>query len=745
MAPLLDIGLLPLPAATLDADLRVVDANRDLCRLLGMTAELQRGRRLTDLLLSVGGQPLEDAAAPTYRLPGGETDCWLRVDVSPRGDGALALLTDVTAEQSALAATQAQHAIRDELMHDAEVGTWRYDPDADTYEFSSQLSLGYPPSDGPVPLSLLRQIQHRDDAAHEDELRARLITKGGSANGEVRYLHAQGGWTHLLVHYRSGRRLPSGLFEIHGLSQRVTDLARARDEANINAQRLRLALAAASAGVFEYDYKRQTFWRSPELRAMIGPEGERAADTEPLALFFEEDRDLVRALWERATLGRRGEAADVRVVLEGGQRWTRFYFEVEHDDAGQPLRGVGLIVDIDEAKRQSLALDEARRAAEDATAAKSTFLASVSHEIRTPMNGIVGVLNLLRRETLSEEGAALLDEALGCTQMLSQLINDVLDFSKMEAGRLDLSPIPTDPLAIAESVAGLIRPQAEAKGLTLAVTAPPEMDFAAIDPLRLRQCLFNVVGNAVKFTEEGGVEIRLAYAEGETGRQLRVEVEDTGIGVPLEAQDRLFDRFQQVDSGTARRFGGTGLGLAISRSLARMMGGDMDFVSTPGQGSTFRFSIDAPAAEAPAAEEADAFAGAPLSGLSVLLVDDNRINRLVGSKTLEALGARASTVDSGEAAVAAAAVERFDLILMDISMPGMDGVEATRRIRALGGPAAETPIVALTAAVMDHQRQSYFAAGMDGVVGKPFSPAELLAEVARLAGAGAEDQAALKA
>jgi signal transduction histidine kinase/ActR/RegA family two-component response regulator len=416
---------------------------------------------------------------------------------------------------------------------------------------------------------------------------------------------------------------------------------------------------------------------------------------------------------------------------------VRVYFDIERTADGRPRRGVGLMIDVDAVKRQELALRDAQGAAEAATRAKSDFLASVSHEIRTPMNGVVGVMNLLKREPLSDEGRDLLEEAIGCAAMLSQLINDVLDFSKIEAGKLELAPTPADPAAIARSVVNLIRPQALAKGLSLDLTLAPDLGWVSLDEVRLRQILFNLVGNAVKFTESGGVEVRVRAAGGRRAPALRVEVEDTGIGVPQDARERLFDRFQQADAGSARRFGGAGLGLAISRQLARMMGGDLDYRSCEGQGSTFWFEVAAPPAQAPKAAIVDK-GGAPLAGLRVLVVDDNRVNRLVGVKALEALGAEASAVESGAEAIEAVATQIFDLVLMDISMPGMDGLEATRRLRALGERTAALPVVALTADVMRHPRSEYVAAGMNGLLPKPFSPADLLAELVRLSTEGQE-------
>jgi signal transduction histidine kinase/CheY-like chemotaxis protein len=549
----------------------------------------------------------------------------------------------------------------------------------------------------------------------------------------MRYRRADGGWTHLNVHYRAGDLTPSGKYEMYGLSQSVTSLAKARDEATANAQRLRLALKAAGAGVFEYDYPNRRMWLSPEVAAMLNAEARRSGVTDPFSVFHPDDRQRAAALRGRAVAAGQVDPIDLRMLHADGERWVRVCFEVDHDAEGLATRGVGVILDIHERKLQELALDEARRTAEAATATKSGFLASVSHEIRTPMNGIVGVLNLLKRERLTAEGADLLEEALGCSEMLSQLINDVLDFSKIEAGRLELAPSPTDPLAVTQGVVNLLTNQAEAKGLFLRLVAPETPGWVLVDSLRLRQCLFNVIGNAVKFTERGGVEVRLALSGAGRKQTLTVEVEDTGIGVAESAREQLFDRFHQADTGATRKFGGTGLGLAISRVLARMMGGDMDYESLEGRGSTFWFTIDAPAAASPVDGAAASLVGAPLEGLRVLLVDDNRINRLVAAKSLEALGAETEEAESGPEAIEAVSRSGFDLVLMDINMPGMDGLEATRHIRALGPGAAGIPIVALTADVMSHHRQAYFDAGMNGVVPKPFSPAQLLAEITRLA------------
>ncbi|MDB5426212.1 MAG: sensory box histidine kinase/response regulator [Phenylobacterium sp.] len=725
---------LPMPMAVLDGELAILEVNAALAELLEVPAASLLGEPLRERLCSAASDVPPGDGVQTFGFQYADGPRWLRLDLQAHGEQTLALLVDVTGERTVLERMKADFAARGRLMHDAEVGVWRYDPDAEVYHFPSELALGHAAIGEPVPLAGLRAVQHEDDRAIDDAIRERLTRGEGAAEAEMRYRTGDGGWRHLRVLYRSGRKLKSGRYEMYGISQSVTDLAQARDEANANAQRLKLALTAARAGVFGYDYLKGEYWLSPEFRDVLGKEAiaAAAAADDPRMIFHPDDRDTLRAMGEASQKAGQAVSSEARVVRAEGAIWVRVYWQTECDPAGAPVRGIGLLLDIDEEKRQELALTDARRLAESATASKSSFLASVSHEIRTPMNGIVGVLNLLEREALSVEGRDLLGEALACSDMLAQLIDDVLDFSKMEAGKLEVAPTPTDPAAVMASVVALLHPQADTKNLYMRAVAE-QMGWAEIDPVRLRQCLFNVIGNAVKFTDTGGVEVRMRYVEG-APRKLRCEVHDTGVGVPEHAKAALFDRFQQAHAGPDRKFGGTGLGLAISRNLAELMGGEMGFESTEDVGSVFWFEIAAPHAEpltpAPQAKAGDA----PLAGLKVLLVDDNRTNRVIGLKSLEALGAEAETADSGEAAIAAAARGGYDLILMDVNMPGMDGMEATRRIRDLPQPQADVPIVALTADVMTHHQAAYRAAGMNGFVPKPFSPGQMLAEIVRIAG-----------
>ena len=528
--------------------------------------------------------------------------------------------------------------------------------------------------------------------------------------------------------------------EIGGMLAYVDDIsavASARREAQTNARRLKVALSAADAGVYEIDHVNKTFWASPEFKKLIGRSSRSYRDALKLNFpkFHADDMAGVRQAFLDINADRRksGEAFEARIMTPSGEaRWMRVFHHLKRDSKGRWLKGVGLVHDFDQRKRQELALIEAQEAAQAGAEAKAAFLANMSHEIRTPMNGVMGVLHLLKTENLTQDGRAMLEEALSCGQMLAELLNDVIDFSKIEAGALVLAEESIDPAALVQGVTRLLRPQAEAKGLELKLEGMADIGWVRTDPVRLRQALFNLVGNAVKFTLEGRVTVRAVLHETSAGRMLRFEIADTGVGIPADAQARIFQRFDQGDASTTRRFGGSGLGLAITQKLAQMMGGAVGFTSVENQGSVFWLEVSAPSAQAVLAV---ADTGEPvLEGLRILVVEDNSTNRMIATKLLENLGASVETAADGLLGVEAAARGGFDLILMDVQMPGIDGLEACRRIRALGGVVAQTPIVALTANVLSHQHQSYLEAGMDGVVGKPISPTALLTEIVRLSG-----------
>jgi len=547
-----------------------------------------------------------------------------------------------------------------------------------------------------------------------------VLQSTGSSDQTIRLRVKNGGYRW----FRGYHMLTQPEGEVIGIARDVT--AEREQEAELeDARRARELLAeAAGIGAWSFEPEREEMIWSREFCTMVGyTPDELQALAGAHALVHPDDTEaLYTAFHKGMTTGVEGSV--LHRVRGKGDRWLvlRATYKTEQRGPGAfALRGVSQ--DVTE-------LAEALDAAKAASEAKASFLANMSHEIRTPMNGILGVMHLLSNEPLTPDGKSLLREAAACGQMLAALLNDVLDFSKIEAGMLELRPEPLNPGHLIEGVASLIRPQAEEKGLRLTVDRAEAAGWVSADPVRLRQILFNLVGNAVKFTLEGEITVKARTFEGPDGQRLRLEVTDTGVGISDEAQTGLFQRFSQGDASTTRRFGGTGLGLAITQRLAEMMGGEAGVTSALGKGSTFWIEIDAPAADA--GNISQVTEAGLLNGLSILVVEDNRTNRMIATKMLENLGASVQIAEDGEQGVEAAAHGAFDLILMDIQMPGIDGVEATRRIRALPAPIRDLPIIALTANVMAHQRQDYLNAGMNGVVGKPISPRSLLTEIARV-------------
>jgi len=373
-------------------------------------------------------------------------------------------------------------------------------------------------------------------------------------------------------------------------------------------------------------------------------------------------------------------------------------------------------------------LTEARQRAEAAAAAKTAFLANMSHELRTPLTSIIGFSRFLRqRQDLPDEAQAHARHIFDASESLLVLINDVLDFSKLEAGHVQIEPAPFAFAKLAEEVRALLSLQAAAKDVDLHIDLDDSLpDFVSGDLPRLRQVLVNLTGNAVKFTVDGTVQLRARYDHDQ--QMLSVAVADTGPGISAEALPRLFERFSQADVSINRTHGGTGLGLAICKAVIGVMGGEIGVKSELGKGSTFHFQIPAPVAAAPAMVDETPVV-VECATLSILMVDDNPMNRELVRLMLAPLEVRVAEAASGAEAIQAAEAEPFDLILMDIRMPEIDGLEATRRIRAGGSANRATKIVALTADVEPENITACKAAGIDGVLPKPISPAHLLAEV----------------
>ncbi|RRR70084.1 MAG: response regulator [Candidatus Viridilinea halotolerans] len=416
------------------------------------------------------------------------------------------------------------------------------------------------------------------------------------------------------------------------------------------------------------------------------------------------------------------------------------------DQLGVPRGVLCAALDVTQRMHATQALIRARDEAEAATRAKSVFLATMSHEIRTPLNAVIGMAGLLLDTPMSGEQRRYAETIRTSGDMLLAVINDILDFSKIEAGNMDLEHHPFDPRTCVEEVIELLAPRAAEKGLRLASA----IDFAVPERLisdvtRVRQILVNLVGNAVKFTNHGEVLVKMNTTTSMTPGvlELHITVSDTGMGIPEDRQMRLFQPFSQMDASTTRRYGGTGLGLAICKRLCDLMGGRIEVASSVGAGATFSVRLpvsptNSPPRQRPASPPPSN--GLP-ENLHILLAEDNAVNQQVAMRMLERLGLRADLAANGYEAIAALERQAYDVVLMDVQMPEMDGLEATRHLRT-ALPAARQPyIIAMTAGAMVGDREACLAAGMNDYISKPVQRDDLLAALLRAANPAATTEA----
>ena len=396
-------------------------------------------------------------------------------------------------------------------------------------------------------------------------------------------------------------------------------------------------------------------------------------------------------------------------------------------------------------RRMAEELRLAKELAERSNEAKSRFLANMSHEVRTPMNGVLGLAGLLLDSELTDLQRHRLELLHQSAEGLLRILDDVLDFSRIDAGKLTISESRFDLGRTLEGVVSLLEPRAKAKGLALALEIADGLpSFVLGDRARLRQVLINLLDNSIKFTTRGGVTLAVA-AVTDRGEEIRFDIRDTGIGIPPEHQTRIFDPFHQVDDSMSRSVGGTGLGLSICRQLVDLMGGTLQLADSGARGTTLTFRLPLPVAEAPRVGSPDPVKVGDrrprreLGRQRILVCEDNPVNRYVIVSVLEGLGFEVVTVEDGEAGYGLAAAEDFDLILMDCQMPRLDGYAASRQIRALEGKRGEVPIIALTAHAMEGDREKSLAAGMDAHLTKPFDPEHLetLVAIALQGGRGA--------
>ncbi len=674
-----------------------------------------------------------------YRLRHPHGELWISNSGTPRFDargnfrGYRGATTDVTAR---MFAEQQVHALLDGIpdcawmkdLHGRYVSVNR--SQAEAHGLSVAELIGKSVVDL-LPASLAALDQAEDEAAMAGTATLRFERMGS----------LRGIWVEILK-----TPVRDALGNVHGVVGIARDISERKQAEQVLRQQSEYLQAAQSAAhmiVLDWDITADKLSFSDNPVWLRGPV---LLDGSSYPLFREQvhpdDLAGFLAARARAVETARGGAPEFRFVRTDGEvLWIKSHQTVYAGLDGKAVRLVAAMQDITERKRGEIALAEARDAAQAANRAKSQFLANMSHEIRTPMNGVLGMAALLRDESLTPTQHRRVEAIRSSGDALLKIIDDILDLSKIEAGKLVLDSAPFDLRALVEQVRVLLEPACAAKGVAFACLIAPALPACVRgDPLRVRQVLINLAGNAVKFTTQGSVQIAVSGARaGDDPETVRFDVVDTGRGITAAAQAALFAPFTQADASISREYGGSGLGLAISRQLVQAMGGRIGLESTPGQGSRFWFALSMPSANATDASALRDIAAANTAGLAalrfdahVLLAEDNDINQEVARGAVQKWGCRVTTVNNGREALDAIARQAFDLVLMDCQMPELDGLAATRMLReAEGNGAHHLPVVALTANAFEADRDQCFAAGMDDYISKPFRDAEIAAMLLR--------------
>lgn len=662
------------------------------------------------------------------------------VDRSVPSAGLMRLLR-LLADQAASAVAQlnlmrAQEE-KAELLHLAGnllgLGHWRYDflsgqvtwsdevyrihgLDRATFDPSFHDALNsYHPDDRPI---ILRHVEHARATGKGYDCQLRLVR----ADGSERLTQSTG---RCLL---DDDGVPIALF---GVFQDITDKHIADQRLRESEERFRLLASNATDIVTECDLSGRFRYVSPAVTAVTGYTQDEVVGKLALDFAHPDDRDRVEkeiALALRSPGVTQIEHRHIR--KDGTVIWIQSRPRLAIDPlTGKPGAVTDVMRDITAQKAMQADLIAARAAADEASRIKSDFLANMSHEIRTPLTAILGFSTLLTgRDDIPEDARVHIGRIARAGQSLLSIVNDVLDFSKLEAGQYELRAETCDPVEVCHEAFLMFAPLAQEKGIALDFEQGSDLPgHVELDPHRLRQILLNLVGNAIKFTDTGSVGMTVGYDV--TGAALVVSIRDSGVGMDEEQCSRLFQRFSQVDASSTRKHGGTGLGLAICKGLSEAMGGSISVTSDPGAGSTFSFSVSAPAVEAPAAISvtAEPDYGLELDGLRLLVVDDNPANREIVSTLVGKLGVEVFEAEDGPQGISMARQLPFDIIVMDLRMPGMSGVQAARAIKSESGPNQSVPILGFSA---DSHVRTEDMSDFDGLVSKPIVFTELIGAMA---------------
>lgn len=640
----------------------------------------------------------------------------------------------------------AERRLRD-VIDGAQVGTWTWDFDTVTQVVNDVWAqmLGYDPREiSQVTYETWSRLVHPDDRDWvEAELRRCTSGEVDSYEAEYRMQHRDGHWIWVLDRARVVRRKPDGSpkvmagiqIEISGQKSREAALLRAKAELEEalalrdSAEQRFTDIATVTDGWYweqDADLRFSHMSRTPHIER-LGLTGDRILGRTREAWVNSHPDVRASADWEIVFSAQRDRRPFRNFVYrapatpDGEERWFRISGQPIFDGGGKFLgyRGVGS--DVTE-------LYVAKARAEEASRTKSMFLANMSHEIRTPLNGVLGMAEVLDSALTDPEHRRMIGTIRRSGETLLNILNDILDMSKIEAGKMELESLPFSPTEVAERVEDLHRLKAEEKGLDFEVLFTTGADLRRIgDPFRVQQIMHNLVSNAIKFTDRGEVTVEIS---GRRDTPLVLEVRDTGIGMTAQEVARLHEEFRQADSSVTRRFGGTGLGMAITRSLVMRMGGEISVTSQPGAGTAVRVTLPLPVTDALPDANApfrDTSEEPRLDGVRVLAADDNGTNRSVLEMMLTRSGAKVVTVVDGLQAVQTWEPGMFDVVLLDIAMPVMDGKAALQAIRAKEDAAGvqRQPIIAVTANAMSHQIVEYLIWGFDSCVSKPLTMADV--------------------
>ena len=584
------------------------------------------------------------------------------------------------------------------------------------------------PDDRDDLVGLLTEARHSEEAlGHQFRVQR--------PDGDVRHLFCR------TAAERDAKGKPTAIF---GATIDITELKKAEAEVAESEARYRLVTEASSDIVLKFDACGQILFASQAAR-LFGYEPAELVGCNAFELIHPEDLKATQAMFAGLLADTRPSRAhnvnEFRARLaDGGYVWVEGNPSVIRNEAGEPVAFVNALRDITRRKAMEDELRAARAAAEAAAQVKGDFLANMSHELRTPLTSVIGFTRLaLEQPDLNEDSRSYIGKASSAGAALLSTVNDILDFSKLESGQLQIRLEPADPAAVCRETLDLFSQSAGQKGLGLRFVGADLPERLSLDPNRLRQLLLNLVGNAVKFSETGQIEVAAIWREAD--RRLLVSVKDQGPGIAPEQQSLLFRRFSQVDGSSTRRHGGTGLGLAICRGLVEAMGGEIGVESELGRGARFYFVIPAEPAGAVELEDDDTALIFPV-GARILVADDHPANRELVRAVLAPFGADVCEAANGAEAVRAAESSTFDLILMDLRMPELDGMSAMQAIRKGQGPNRRTSILAFSAGADAPGMAARLAAGFDGDLSKPVLPADLIAAVCHHAATRTDEESA---